>query len=441
MASLPLRNTPMLGQFAKPASREASTMRDLIVMGLLTWSLMMAMTVSQDYVAEQSTFRYLMFTMPIIIAALCRPLALTTALGGKAMWLVPFLFLSAAHHSIQGDFAAALQVGLLVLGLVWLCSPPVQFNRQDVYRLYGAFVAIGFFVWIATDFNRWGLIPGTTDPAYGIWRISFFSNIAFSGFFSLFVILVATKDGWRNSDNRYILALALYFLIFSYVRTAAICLVLYVFCQFIFRKINRPSYLFLISLLISIAINVLIAFSSSLFNFLQDLPVISRLFLRGESQLTEFEIYQQLYRPWLWGEQLKLAVSSPYFLGWGSIPFVDLVQNSIFDYGLESGDSVSLPTKLLSQFGLAAIFFWIFLIVCLKQAADRMDRWGCAVFPVVFTAMMHWGSMFHVTDPMAILYFGLLVKGSMLVSGPSSPQQTFLPGPAQRHSFVQAGVR
>ena len=441
MASLHPHNTPMLGQFAKPESCETSTKRDLIVMGLLTWSLMMAMTVSQDYVAEQSNLRYLMFTMPIIIAALCRPLALSTALGGKAMWLVPFLFLSAAHHSIQGDFTAALQVGLLVLGLVWLCSPPVQFKHEDVYRLYSAFVAIGFFVWIATDFNRWGLIPGTTDPAYGIWRVSFFSNIAFSGFFSLFVILVATKNGWKNSDNRYILALALYFLIFSYVRTAVICLVLYVFCQFIFRKINRPSYLFLTSLLISIAINVLIAFSSSLFNFLQDLPVISRLFLRGESQLTEFEIYQQLYRPWLWGEQLKLAVSSPYLLGWGSIPFVDLVQNSIFDYGLESGDTVSFPTKLLSQFGLAAIFFWIFLIVCLKQAADRMDRWGCAVFPVVFTAMMHWGSMFHVTDPMGILYFSLLVKGSMLVSGPASPEQTFLPGPAQRHSFAQAGVR
>jgi hypothetical protein len=441
MASLNPRNAPMLMQSAAPVIRKTSAKRDLIVLGLLTWSLMMAMTVSQDYVSELSTFRYLTFTVPIVIAALSRPLALSTALGGKAMWLLPFLFLSAAHHSIQGDFTAAFQVGLLVLGLVWFCSPPVRFNREDVYRLYGAFVAIGFFVWIATDFNRWGLIPGTTDPAYGVWRVSFFSNIAFTGFFSLFVILVATKNGWKNTDNKYILALALYFLVFSYVRTAVICLVLYVLCQFIFRKINRPSYLFLVSLLISISANAFIAYSSSLFNFLQDVPVISRLFLRGESQLTEFEIYQQLYRPWLWGEQIKLFLSSPYLMGWGSIPFHELVQNSIFDYRLEVSDTVSLPTKLLSQFGLAAIFFWIFLIVCLKQAADRMDRWGCAVFPVVFTAMMHWGSMFHVTDPMAMLFFGLLVKGSMLVSGPSSPARTALPSSARRHSFVQTGMR
>jgi hypothetical protein len=398
-------------------------MRDPIVLGLLIWSLAMAMTVSQDYVPEQSNIRYLMFTVPIVIVAMCRPLALWITLGGKAMWLMPFLFLSAAYHAIQGDVTAVLQVGLLVLGVVFFCSPPVRFNRADIYILYVAFVAIGFLVWISTDFNRWGLIPGTTDPAYGIWRVSFFSNIAFTGFFSLFIILISTKNGWKKIESPYIFSLAIYFLIFSYVRTAILCLLLYILCQSLLKKIKRPSYLFVISLSISILSNIFIAYSSSIFSFLQNIDFVSRLLLRGESQLTEFEIYQQLYRPWLWGEQLKLFVSSPYLMGWGSIPFENLVMNNIFDFGVESGDNVSLPTKLLSQFGLAAIFFWIFLIACLKQASDRLDWWGCSVFPVVFTAMMHWGSMFHVTDPMAILYFGLLVKGSALVTDPSVPSR------------------
>lgn len=396
----------------------SSTKRDPIVLGLLIWSLAMAMTVSQDYVPEQSTTRYLMFNVPIVIAALCRPLTLWNTLSGKAILLTPFVALSTVHHVIQGDITAVLQVGLLVLGIVWFCSEPVRFNHKDIDRLYIAFVAVGFLIWISTDFNRWGLVPGTTDPAYGIWRVSFFSNIAFTGFFSLFVILISTRKGWKKIYNPYVLSLSLYFLIFSYVRTAIICLFLYVICQYIFKNIKRPSYLFIISLMISLLSNIFIAYSSSIFSIIQEIPVVSRLFLRGETQLTEFEIYQQLYRPWLWGEQLKLFVSSPYLMGWGSIPFENLVQNNIFAYGVESGDSVSLPTKLLSQFGLAAVFFWLFLIACLKQAATRLDRWGCSVFPVVFTAMMHWGSIFHVTDPMAILYFGLLVKGSTLVSEP-----------------------
>lgn len=396
-----------------------SVSRDVMALGFLLWSLGMAMTVSQDYVGEDSTVRYMMFTLPLVFAALSRPLALANALGKKAMWLFPFMLFSVIYHTVQGDITASLQVGLLVLGIVWFCSTPVQFIREDIYRLYILFVITGILIWIFTDFNRWGVIPGTTDPAYGIWRISFFPNIAFTAFFSLFIIIISTKNGIKDIDNKYVIFLAAYFLIFSYVRTAIICFVLYVFCHFLFKKINRSGSLFLYSIAVAIAANIFIAYSSSIFEYLQNIPIISRLFLRGETQLSEFEIYQQLYRPWLWGEQLKLFASSPYLMGWGSAPFFELVQNTIFDLRLEVSDTVSLPTRLLSQFGLAAIFFWVFLLACLKQAADRMDRWGCAVFPVVFTAMMHWGSMFHVTDPMSILYFGLLAKGSEFVSGSS----------------------
>lgn len=424
----------------RPATAHSS--RDLIVLMSFLWSLGMAMSVSQDYLGPDSRLRYLMFTVPVVAAAVSRPLALALGLTEKALWLLPFLFLAGAYHSLNGDFNAAFQAGLLVLGLAWFCSPVVHFRREDIYRAYLASIVVGFFIWIFTDFNRWGLFPGTTDPAYGVWRISYFSNIAFTAFFSLFVVLIATKNGWK-SNNKYILSIALYFLIFSYVRTAIIGFALYIFCQFIFSKINRPVYLFILSLVVAIVANAFIAYSSSLFNFLQDIPIISRLFLRGESQLSEFEIYQQLYRPWLWGEQIKLFLSSSYFMGWGSIPFDDLVQNRLFDFRFDASDTVSLPTKLLSQFGLAAIFFWVFLIVCLKQTANRMDRWGCAVFPVVFTAMMHWGSMFHITDPMAILYFGLLVKGSALVTGQSAHKQLGVRSTAgrPRPPVAQAGMR
>ncbi|MBL0914180.1 MAG: hypothetical protein IBJ13_01255 [Sphingopyxis sp.] len=399
-----------------PANQKAALRRDWVTILYFIFALGMAMSVSQDYADEPGSIRYYLFVVPVGIAALCRPLSLMNAVGGKSLLIVIMAFVSSAYFLLIGDISAAMQVTLLGLGTIWFCVDKVRFIDRDLTRIYVAAVVVGAIVWILTDFNRWGLIPGTTDAAYGIWRVSFFSNIAFTAFFSLFLILILTRQGFRQINWRNpILLLAIYFTIFSFVRTALICLVLYVASFWILSKLKRPGEMFLFALSVAIAANLFIAFSASIFDLLQNVPVISRLFLRGETQLTEFEIYQQLYRPWLWGEHLKLAWSSPNFMGWGSIPFTELVQDSIFDYGLETGDSVSLLTRLLAENGVMGLFYWVFLIVCLRDLAARGDRWGCAIFPVVITAMMQWGSMFHVSDPMALLYTGLVVKGAAFV--------------------------
>jgi hypothetical protein len=183
---------------------------------------------------------------------------------------------------------------------------------------------------------------------------------------------------------------------------------------------------------IAIGANLVIAFSASIFDALQHIPVIARLFLRGETQLSEFEIYQQLYRPWLWGEQFKMLASSPGLMGWGSVPFTDLVQNSIFDFGVESGDTVSMPTKLMAQFGIPAFLFWAFAFAGLYERARAADRWACACFPVVVLAMMQWGSMFHVSDVFCLFYSLLFVKGrDMFVGGGSRARR-----PMPRHLSV-----
>jgi|TARA_R100001244_G_scaffold6593_18_gene8066 hypothetical protein len=399
-----------------PANQHAALRRDWVTIIYFIFALGMAMSVSQEYTDEPSSIRYYLFVAPVVIAALCRPLLLMSAVGGKSLLIVIMAFVSSAYFLLIGDISAAMQVTLLGLGTIWFCVDKVCFIERDLTRIYVAAAVVGAIVWMLTDFNRWGLIPGTTDAAYGIWRVSFFSNIAFTAFFSLFLILILTRQGFRQINWRNpILLLAIYFTIFSFVRTALVCLVLYVVSFWLLSKLKRPGEIFLFTLSVTIAANLLIAFSAPIFDLFQNLPVISRLFLRGETQLTEFEIYQQLYRPWLWGEHLKLAWASPNFMGWGNFRFSELVQNSIFDYRLETGDSVSLLTRLLASYGVMGLFYWVFLLVCLRDLAARGDRWGCAIFPVVITAMLQWGSMFHVTDPMALLYTGLVVKGAAFV--------------------------
>lgn len=390
--------------------------RDWISIVYFVIAIAVALSVSQEYQGEPSLGRYLTFILPVIFAALIRPLALLKAASSKAMVVVIFSFLSGAYFLFIGDLSATMQILLLGLGTLWFCVFQVRFIDRDLYIVYALAVVAGAIIWLLTDFNRWGLIVGTTDPAYGVWRVSFFSNIAFSAFFSLFIVLIATRESYRDAWRNPFFLVALYFTVFSFVRTAIICLVLYVLTYWILKRLKHPIELFFVSILIAISATIFVAYSSDILLYLQEITLISRLFLRSESQLSEFEIYQQLYRPWLWGEQLRLAWNSPNFLGWGSIPFVELVQNNIFEYGLEFGDTVSFPTRLLSQFGVLALLYWAFLIICLKEMASQRDVWGCAMFPIIIMAMMQWGSMFHVSDPMALLYTGVLVKGSSFVS-------------------------
>ena len=392
--------------------RSDEVKRDWVSIVYLLFALCVSMSVSQEYAGEPSLGRYLLFVAPVIVAALIRPLRLIKAASSKILVILFFVFISGGYFIVRGDVTATLQLLLLGLGTLWFCVKDVKFIDHDLYLIYVAMIGIGAVIWVATDLNLWGLIPGTTDATYGVWRVSFFPNIAFTAFFSLSIILIHTRDGLRDVLKSPIFLIALYFTIFSFVRTALICLVLYIFAFWVMRKLKNPLEMFFASLFIAVSATLFIAFSATIFDSLQNISIVSRLFLRNETQLSEFEIYQQLYRPWLWGEQLKLAWESPNVLGWGSIPFVDLVQNSIFNYGLESGDSVSFPTRLLSQFGAMGLLYWAFLLICLKDMAYRLDRWGCAVFPVIFMTMMQWGSMFHVTDPMALIYTGVLVKGA-----------------------------
>jgi hypothetical protein len=386
--------------------------RDWLTFLYFCFALGLALSVSQDEEGDVSTLRYLLFIIPIAAVALMRPVDLLRSIDVRTSLIIAMTFTSCCWFLYREDFSAVMRTGLFGLGTWWFCASKVRLREQDVYLAYFGAIAAGSLLWLFTDFNRWGLIPGTTDPQLGLWRVSFFSNIAFTGFLSLFIVIIAMRDKATRIAAGPVLLVAAYFGTFSFVRTVLICAVIYFVGLWLFRRLRRPGELFLSALLFAIFVNIAIAFSSSIFDNFQNIPIISRLFLRGETQLSEFEIYQQLYRPWLWGQHWTLAWESPFWMGWGSVPFVDMVENSIFQRGLETGDTVSLLTRLLYQNGMVGFLYWAFLLACLWRLAKRGDWWGCALFPVIVSAMLQWGSMFHVSDPMALLYVGLLAKGS-----------------------------
>lgn len=399
---------------ARPPLRAGLAMfpRSWPLLAFLAIALGVTMSLGQ-YFQEDGGLLYLVFVLPVILLPLARPMLLLDAVRGRALPVVIFGVVAILWHASRGDFAAAIPMFLLVWGVIWMSSDAARIRFDDFYLLYGGAVLAGLVLWLVGDINQWGLLPGTTTaPGESVWRVSFFPNIAYTGFFSLAFIMVFTRD--VRPTRRFVAVLmgvAVYFVIFSFVRTAVVGLAVYAALAWLFRRKNSPAFMFWTALLSAIVINVLIAYSSSLFATLQTNPLFSRLFLRGEAGLSVYEIYEQLYRPWVWGQHLHQFFTSPYLMGWGSVDFNQLKTNTL-TLGMDQNADISFLTRLLAQYGLAGALFIGFLVSRLVVLAKRRDAWGCACFPVATLAMMHWGTMFHPTDPMFAIFMIVLIQGS-----------------------------
>jgi hypothetical protein len=387
--------------------------RHLGLLAFATLSLLVAMiSVSQEENPEVGSMAYWLLILPAAILPMFDAPRIFTALIGRAWVLLLFLFTAGVWHLMTGDTRAVLQLGLLVLGLTWISIPGAKYNIGDLCWLYVALVIFGAFLWIA-GLNLWGLLPGTTSDQYsGAWRVSFFPNIANSGMLSLAMLLILTKDRRTFRSHLLIFALVIYFLLFSFVRTALIGTVLYVGLRWWFaRRSTTPRGMFWTTIAVAVGINVLMAVSAVAVVYLQDNPIFSRLLLQGASDLDQQQVLEQMYRPLLWLDQLNLFVTSPGLMGWGSFESPHIAAAEMLP-DLEGAGTAALSTRLLATYGLPGALFTIYLVSRLWQLAKADDRWACACFAPVFLVNMNWGSVLHPTDALFALFLLTNVRGS-----------------------------
>jgi hypothetical protein len=369
------------------------------------------MSISQEEVPVPGSLTYWSLILPAALLPVFDIRSIVEVLVGRARILVLMLILGGGWHLVMGDERASLQLALLVLVLAWAGSDAARLRVSDLLWLYVALVLVGIVLFIVSDLNKWGPLPGLTVAEYGIWRVSFFPNIAYTAFLSLAVVFLLTKDMETARRFRAVLAIALFYVIFSFVRTALIALVLYGLLRWMYSRALRPGQLFWSSLASAVLINVAIAGSVAVIDALQHIPLISRLFLRGETNLDEQEIFVQLYRPWVWWQHLQLFASSPWLMGWGVFDFNELKTEELVD-AIDWSDTVSFPTRLLAAYGLAGSLFIVFLVQRLRASAASRDAWACACFPPVVLLMMQWGSVFHPSDALFVFFMMMIVSGS-----------------------------
>lgn len=399
-------------EFASGARSARVADRHVGILLYVVISFAVTMSLHQLGIFERGSLQWWLLVGVAVLIPMADIAGILQALFTRCFALLAFLLISGTWYLAKGDLAAVIQLGLLVWTLCWLSSGRAYLRVDDLARVYIVFVCIGLVIMLAGDFNPYGLIPGRTAEEFGRWRVSFFPNIAYSGAFSMAMVMLLTKDRATAHKHRAVLLIALYFLIFSFVRTAYIAMLIFVFLRWLFRSSrNRsPLMLFSVVFLMAVVVNLLIAYSPAIVVQLQQLPLIAEVLLQGKTELSEEEIYNQIYRPWLWYTHIMMGLASPSLMGWGAFDFAAMVAGE--EIPIESAGTECLPTRLIASYGVVGLLFLVFYFGCLARLCRARDYWGCAAFSTTSLLMMHWGSMFHPTDATFIIYMSMALSGS-----------------------------
>lgn len=374
-------------------------------------SLLVLLFIRQDEMVSVGSIKYWLIILPPLLLALVNFQSIILNICTKTLPILLMVILSCAWYIFLGQNQGLNRLVLFLLMFALLQLDDAKIKVKALSYIYVIAILFSILIYFNMDINKWGLIPGTTTNGLSVWRVSFFPNIANSAFYSLFMFIVYTKDKETFLENKGMACLSLYFTLFSFVRCALVSLVLYLFLYAFFKKIKSSKALFLYSILAAILVNIIIVFSSDIIYAMQSLPYIDRILLRGEQTLSEQAIYVQMYRPWVWNEQWNIFVNSPWFMGEGVYDFNALKTSHIRGIDYEESDSVSLLLGMLAAYGLLVIFFFYFILKKNFHNAMALDKWACAIFPVIIFIGMQWGVIFHPATPMFLMYFLILFQG------------------------------
>lgn len=396
---------------ALPVAHRSNRQRQLMIL-FVALSLSVGMSLGQYSSFERGSLQYWLLVVPALLFPLLNSRELLGALLGRAQLLLIMLVWAGGWWLVMGDPRVVMQLGALVLVLAWISTDRAEIAVQYVVRLYILLILVGVSIKLLSGFNEYySLIPSFSDPFNNRLRVSFFPNVAYTGILSLGMLMILTSSKERAKNHPVVLAAAIYFLLFSFVRAALLASLIYVILRYVFGKYRgaRPRRLFWIAVIVGLGFNLAAFLSAPILYALQDSHLVSVFLLRGMTNLSVSDILYQMYRPWLWSTHLHMLFSSPELMGWGSSyqAILDASGNQLATNGSES-----LPTRLLATYGIPGALFTFYLLRQLRVSASRDDRWACACFPAVFVLMMNWGSVFHPTDGMFVILTLMVTKGS-----------------------------
>ena len=393
--------------------------RNLAMLLFVIISLAVTITIKQEVNPESGSLSYYILIFSAILLPFTNLTLVINALLGRALPILIFGILGIGWNLACGDLTAVKQLAILVWVLGWLSCDRACLVLQDLIWIYIIIVLVGLYIVAQTDMNRWGMLPNTSTYVGEEYRLSFAPNIGNSAIISLALVLLLARD-WRIARRNFaVLCLCLYFLVMSFVRTALIALIIYLFMRWwLARKPRTSTKSFWMAVIVGFGINLLCFCAPFLLLYFQKIEIISLLLLHGSTDLNFNELQLNIYRPLLWSEHLEILWTSPFMMGYGS---TDLSLLSTGIISTENGGNEAQLTRMMACFGLPGVFYTWYFVERLGAASRARDQWAVACFPSFIFLMMQWGNSFHPTDAKGAIFLLIAVHGSQAFRPQFSP--------------------
>lgn len=314
------------------------------------------------------------------------------------------------------DYSNARQAILMCLVLTWLCSlrQPIGIKFLNTLFLLSIGVSSIFFY---TGLSEYGVFSSfATDPGHaGMWRVSIFPFLPESAFFSLIIIML-NWNCTKGIQRVVYCAIALYFMIFSGIRSAAICLVLgtiFIYMARFFDSSNGSDRLkrrTIIGLLV-IFLFFTVILGAGILKFVPGIngSIVGNYIFKEVIILDDDALSKSVYRYWLWKEHFNLFLRN-IWVGIGSYDFKQTIGYGLIN-DFEQTGSESFVTRKLSELGLLFLPFFVFLWMEFKRVAVEPGPLRASLLIVLFIAMLSYGSIIVPYNLIFLLFFSLILCG------------------------------
>lgn len=397
-----------------PASRRP-VQRAYTAMLLVYWLLLYTSSTSDE--VERGSLLYLLYVAPVLLFAgvFAIPTLMRRELSLPVGLLVGYAALVLPVALLRADSATFTSTLLMTLVLVVIAGERVAPSHDLLNLIFLASIPLSLATYLVGT-NIYGIVPGLGLDEALRWRISLFPVVPESAFFSALVLCLNLLDRHR-AWRRTCIVLAIYFLVFSGLRSALIGMLLALAYHVATSRgwVQRPpAKMFLLGgvtlmFVASLLLSQLLVFAPALGN-----EFLNVYLFRSEGGIeSDDDVTRTVYRTWLWSEHFRIAADNP-LLGIGTHDFAALADVPA-EFGGGSG-SESFLTGLYARVGLPSLLFVAFFVASLWRQVRMHNELPCLVALLLVVAMLAYGSF------LVPYNFAFLVMVGLLGARPRTPE-------------------
>lgn len=395
------------------------------VMLICYWALLYTASLTEE--VEHGSLLYFFYVGPVLLfAGLFGSLLLIRyPITPPLVLLLSYTVIVIGVAIVRTDFSTVSSTLIMGATLFAIASAKLAPRPQILNWLFFASILGGLISYL-TGNSIYGVIPGLSLDEELWWRISLFPVVPESAFFSAIILLVNLSH--RDLPmRRTCIALALYFLLFSGLRSALIGTLMALALMFavdrhwlkspraVMRWLLASCISFVVFLLLSDLIAAVPAFRSEFLN---------SYFFRAEEGLSDSEdLTKAIYRTWLWSEHLRIAASNPFF-GIGTFDLSAISDNSV-EWSAGSG-SESFLTGLYARVGLPTLLLLGFFSSTIWRQVKGGRVLPALMGSLLAVAMLAYGSFLVSYNFVFLVLVGLICGSTSLktINRASSTQTT-----------------